>query len=74
MHLYNYLYNALVSTEYIPVYVWYCQGANVPMTVGQLEELMDKLDKDKDGTVDLKLVTTYYPFNQCLAKVLVIVD
>ncbi|GFS19573.1 leucine-rich repeat-containing protein 74A-like [Elysia marginata] len=28
--------------------------AHVPMTVGQLEELMEKLDKNKDGIVDLK--------------------
>ncbi|XP_012942856.1 leucine-rich repeat-containing protein 74B [Aplysia californica] len=28
--------------------------AHVPMTVGQLEDLMEKLDKNKDGQVDLK--------------------
>ncbi|KAK3762608.1 hypothetical protein RRG08_020686 [Elysia crispata] len=28
--------------------------AHVPMTVGQLEELMEKLDKNRDGIVDLK--------------------
>ncbi|XP_076468388.1 uncharacterized protein LOC143299144 [Babylonia areolata] len=34
----------------------FCKGlisASVPMTVGQLEDLMERLDKNKDGVVDL---------------------